>query len=457
MQQQRAMAGLSRSSKGAVASVLAVLVGCGSSADGGSLGPGSSPPTKAPSQSPSGGEPDAGAQPPPSGSDAGTPAETYPAFTPAVPKLANGGGAILKNPVFVTITWPGDPNADTFEKLGDAIGASAYWKTTVSEYGVGIATSGAANHVRMTSALPAALKAADIEALVKANAANGTWPAQTPETLYVMYLPSTTKVDLGDGSADACAGGTGGYHDDIKGTANDIPYAVVLQCAGQGLDDATVTASHEMGEAATDTLPSTTPAYAGVDDAHFAWDLMQRFQDENGDMCEMYENYLVHVPEMPYALQRLWSDKSAAAGHDPCVPAPPGAFFSATPLGTLDDLVLDMTSQQGPATQKASGLKVAVGASRTIEVGYYSDAPSEAWTLTAIEMDPFADGGPDPFAAAADKMLDLTLDKTSGKNGDKATLTVKVNKASPTKGRLVLLVSTLGGQTHYMPLLVGTY
>ena len=446
-----------RSTKVLAVSVLALLVGCGSSADGGSLGGGSSG-ANPPSSSPPASRDDAGTTPPPSSvPDAATPGETYPAFTPAVPKLLNGGGAILKNPVFVTITWPNDANADAFEKLGDEIGPTAYWKTAVSEYGVGVATSGAANHVRMATALPTALKATDIETLVTTNATNGTWPAQTPDTLYVMYLPSTTSLDFGDGSGDACAGGTGGYHDNIKSTGHDIPYAVVLQCPKTGLDDATVTASHEMAEAATDTLPSTTQAFAGVDDAHFVWDLMQRFQDENGDMCEMYEDYLVKDPAMPYALQRLWSDQSAAAGHAPCVPAPAGAYFSATPLGTMDDLVLDMTSLQGPANQKASGLKVAVGATRTVDVGFYSDAPSDAWTLSAVEMDPFADStSNDPFAAASTSLLDLSLDKTSGKNGDKATLTIKVKTASPTKGRVVLLVSKLGTQTHYMPLLVGT-
>jgi hypothetical protein len=459
MQTPRALALASRPAQLATASVLALLVGCSASADGGTLGaePAGTPP---PSKTPTTSQPDAGSTtPPPASQDAAPPAAPYPAFTPAVPKLLNGGGAILKSPVFVTITWPGDPNADAFEKLGDAIGATSYWSTTVSEYGVGPASSGAANHVRMTSALPTALKGTDVETLVTTNATNGTWPAQTPDTLYVMYLPSTTSIDLGDGSGDACASGTGGYHDNIKSAGRDIPYAVVLQCPSTGLDDATVTASHEMAEASTDTLPSTTQAYAGVDDAHYAWDLMQAFQDEDGDMCEMYEDYLVHVPEMPYAVQRLWSDKSAAAGHAPCVPAPTGAYFNATPLGAMSDLVLDMSSQQGSATQKAGGYQIAVGASRAIEVGFYSDAPSEAWTLSAIEVDPFATSGSgDPFAAAATSLLDLSLDKTSGKNGDKATLTVKVKTAAaPTKGRLVLLVSKLGAQTHYMPMLVGTY
>jgi hypothetical protein len=458
MQHERALTGLSRSSKLGVASALAFLVGCGSSADGGSSGAGTSPPAQSPpAQSPTAGGPDAGTTPPPStGSDSGAPGETYPAFTPAMPQLVNGGGAVLKNPLIVTITWPSEPNVDAFEKLGDEIGATPYWTSIVSEYGVGPASSGAANHIHMTTAFPATLTATQVETIVATNATNGTWPTQTPDTLYVMYFPTGAKLDLGDGSGDACAGGTGGYHDNIQSGAHDIPYAVVLQCSGQGLDDATVTASHEMAEASSDTLPSTTQAWGGVDDAHFAWDLMQRFQDEDGDMCEMYDDYLVHVPEMPYALQRQWSNKSAAAGHAPCVPAVAGAYFNSTPLGTLDDLVLDYTSVQGPAAQNAKGLKVAVGASGTLSVGYYSDAPSDAWTLSAIEMDPFADS-PDPFAAAGDKMLDLSLDKTSGKNGDTATLTVKVIKASPTKGRLVLLVSTLGGQTHYMPFLVGTY
>ena len=134
--------------------------------------------------------------PPPAGPDHGQPSTTFPAFPPDAPQVITSGGAVLTAPVLVTVTWPDDANADTFEQLADEMGASTYWQATVSEYGVGAAKSAAADHVRMTKSLGASIVSADIEKIVTSNVGSSTsgWPKYTDQTIYTLYLPSTTKV-----------------------------------------------------------------------------------------------------------------------------------------------------------------------------------------------------------------------------------------------------------------------
>src|SRR5262249_51799929 len=149
----------------------------------------------------------------------------------------NNGGDVLKTPVIVTVTWPNEANADSFEKFGDLIGQSAYWQTIVGEYGVGAATSGHTNHIRETTALAAAIDSTALETLVSTNTTSPStsgWPAPTDQTIYILYLPVGTSLDLGGGE-DACAAGVGGYHDSTRITTSDgktldVAYAIVPQC-----------------------------------------------------------------------------------------------------------------------------------------------------------------------------------------------------------------------------------
>ena len=90
------------------------------------------------------------------------------------------GGSLLSAPNIVTVTWSRDPNPATRNVIGDNIGASTYCN---SEYGVGRATGGTANHFSSTAPPPATFSAADIDSCVSTNISNGTWPASTPNTM----------------------------------------------------------------------------------------------------------------------------------------------------------------------------------------------------------------------------------------------------------------------------------
>jgi hypothetical protein len=416
------------------------IVACGGSADAGSNGP------AAPSgdQTPPDDTAQAPADPP---LDHGAPSSNYPAFTPDMGQLANGGGGVLKDPVVVTITWPDEPNAATFEAFGDQLGPTTYWSTITSEYGVGPARSGADYHVHMADAAPATISDKDIETLVKTRftAADATaWPKpDAGQPVYIMYLPRTTSLTLQ--GKDACQQGVGGYHDSVSAGGKDVAYAVIPQCRGM-VDESTLSASHELAEAATDPYPLTKPGWAHFDDNHLAWEFFQQFQSENGDACEFYKDSAMGgTSDFPFTVQRQWSNKSGAAGHNPCVPAPAGAYFNVTPLA-VEDVDVDLSSMGGwPMTTK--GYKVAVGDTKKIALGFYSDAPLAAWTIKAVE------GG---MMSRKSGNFDLSLDVDQGENGQIAYLTVTTVAQGKVDGGIVTIVSTSGKTTHYMPLMIGT-
>jgi hypothetical protein len=383
------------------------------------------------------------APPADAGPDHGAPSDTYPAFPPDLPQLQFQGGSVLKSPVIVTVTYSGDPNAATFEAFGDAIGASAYWKAVTSEYGVGPAVSGTANHVSITTAPPATLSDRDIRTMVSTNAGT-VWPAPTDGTIYTIYVSPSTKVTSFGGS-DICASGVGGYHSSARVGTKSVAYAVLPQCKG-GMNP-TSSASHELAEAATDPFQSA-PAYVRFDTNHAAWELFQQFNDENGDACEFYVDsfYTESETSFSYAVQRQWSNAAAKAGKSPCVPQDPAEpYFNVTPLG-LEDVTADYSGIGGPTAVKTKGYKIAVGDTRTIELGLWSEAKRAAWNLKAVEGN--------PLLGTVTPHLTVSLDLAKGVNGQKAFLTVKVNSAGTGKNEFVSVESYVFGIAHWMPILI---
>src|SRR5207248_11638159 len=121
---------------------------------------------------------------------------------------------------------------------------------------------------------------------------------------------------------------------DVAG--KQVSYAIIPQCSGGNstLDESTLSGSHEIGEAALDPHPQSQPGWVGFDDNHLSWEFFQQFQSENGEACEFYKDSFFQStdPALPFAVQRQWSNKSGAAGHDPCVPAPSRPYFNVTPI-----------------------------------------------------------------------------------------------------------------------------
>jgi hypothetical protein len=307
---------------------------------------------------------------------------------------------------------------------------------------------------------------------MNAGVAGSGWPAPTDNTVYAFFLPPGTNLlgGGGGGNQDTCAAGVGGYHGDVAVGSASVPYAVVPSCNFKILpnaaDQTTASMSHELIESATDPQPNGTgAAWIGFNIDPFAFDYfyfdLQLFDAEIGDACEVFDGVFYQDMETspaPFSafVQRTWSNKSGLAGHDPCVPESPGeTYFNVAPLGMQDvtvSLPAQLTGSSGTTSQPTKGYKIAAGATGTFQVGFYSDGPTnQPWDISAVV------GNPIPGATAVNNFnkssLTASLDKTSGVNGEKAWVTVKVATTGSTfKGEMITIVSSLNSASYYMPI-----
>lgn len=406
-------------------------------------------------------------------SDVGGPSTTYPAFKVDVAQVQNLGGSVLAAPVIVTITWASDPNAETWNALGDSIGASSYWHTINSEYGVGAATSGASNHVSITTAAPSEMADSDLDSFVSAHA-GVDWPAPTTNTIYAVYMDPTTTLYLGGppdaGGQDGCAQGVGGYHTQTQ-DSKGLVYAIMPHCSMFQAADIELGATHELNEASTDPR-FTPPAYITFDQNHLAFEFFNSFQDELGDACESFVESTDAVDFSPYTVQRQWSNKSAAAGSHWCVPALAEPFYNTTfligepagiPTTQLDTITADLSSlQNGFGMTTSKGFKMALNTTRTFPIGYFSDQDTKGPFTLDVQWptDPqtganiiAVDGNGNPITNGT---ATVTIDKTSGVNGDIANVTITPTAYSSLGLTFFYIRSVLPNsqQHHYLPILI---
>jgi hypothetical protein len=369
------------------------------------------------------------------GGGEGQPSDTYPAFQLPVPTVITYGGPVLASPKIVPVFFTND-DATTVTALKDftnQIGGTHYWAATTSEYGVGPAVG--ATTVDLMEAAPSTIDDSDIETWLAGKLESGDplWPAADENTVYVLYYPAGTTITL-QGSTSCQT--FGGYHANITLDAahgsNDVAYAVVPRCAnfaGMNTMDATTgSASHEMIEAATDPYPFTNPAYADVDDQDIYW-ARALGGGETGDMCAQFAQAFTQFDELPYLVQRTWSNKQALAGHDPCQPELPGeVYFNAAP--ELEHTPITVFGQQ----INARGVTIPVGMSKTIEVDLFSDASTSGpFSIHADDVSSLY-GGPQELTfniepsevAACPPMSPPGSVCAKGQNGQKVHLTINV-------------------------------
>ena len=347
--------------------------------------------------------PDAGALDAPTSFDA--PVTNTPQTQPIV---TNAGGTVLAAPHIVPVFFANDATAQAqIETFLTQLAASTYWTAISSEYGVGALTI--APSVLATEAPPTTDTA--LRTLVTAHAGGtGGWPANTQNTIYAVFLP--------DGVTLTSQGGTSctafdGYHDE---TNAGVIYALMPRCTSATFTTdqiTTIATSHELIEAATDPHPRSAPAFATTDDEHAIWQLAPGL--ELGDMCEY--NHAAYQPLVgTFTVQRTWSNASAAAGHDPCVPV------LATPYVQATTNLPDITINAGGGTLVTRGLQLAVGESKVVEVDLYSDGAAADWTVAAYDVASKYQMQPVELTFAFDRM--------TGHDGDKLQLTITRVKAA---------------------------
>jgi hypothetical protein len=382
--------------------------------------------------------------------DNGMVSHVYPAPHPAAPQVITGAGPVLASPKIVPVFFSNEDM--TMEGLLvaflDALGTTKYWNATTSEYGVGPAMATAP--VVLTEAAPSTTDDATIQTWLagKLNGNDPLWPPADDNSVYVLHYPSGTTITQQSAMGTAVSCQTfGGYHNgvtlDAMHNSQNVAYAVIPRCGNfaglHGVDAVTAAESHELVEAATDPYPMVDPAYAEPDQNHLYW-LFALGGGEVGDMCAQFPGVFTKFAELPNVVQRTWSNASAAASHEPCVPALPGeVYFNSAPV-LKDNIVI-----AGIGSMK--GVKIPVGSSKTVELDLFSDGDTGgAWDVEVKDFFSL-------MGQAA--VLGFTLDRTSGQNGEKLHLTIDALKKSQYGVGIFIIISSLGQRQSWWIGLVG--
>jgi len=399
------------SARGIVVVTLGVLTGCsGSSAS--TTNSASEPPADA-------AIPDGGTATPEAAAPETTTPWTGTAAHPPMPQVMDYGGNVLSSPTIQPVVFAGDAMQSDIAAFTTDLAKSTYWSAVSHEYGVGAIHAlpvVVANEVASSS-----LTDAEVQAWITARITSGLLPAPDGNTFYAVFYPPGTTITSSAGTSCTDFYGYHGQGTSASGAA--YVYAVLPRCHDAyhtDLANVTNSTSHELLEGSTDPWFATGPAYLTVDPDHAAWAVATGGSTELGDMCALMPGAGYLQPsDLPYAVQRMWSNAAAAASHDPCVPAPSGPYFNAAPV--LPDMVTINLGSKGSLTTQ--GVRIPVGQSKTIDVDLYSDAPTAGpWTVEALDV---------ATLAKKPAALDLKLDAASGKNGDVLHLTITPLQAGP--------------------------
>lgn len=360
---------------------------------------------------------------------------------PAVTYL---GGPLVTSPKVVPVIFPGNPFEAQIRDFLQKLSGSDYWRVATSEYGVGPITTLPA--YVPTDPPPDLFSLSDWIGGLATNPPPGLPPADA-NTIYAIVFPPGWGSNLG-----VCRTFGGLHSAQPLSPAGNAIFTVNPTCLtpynGQvGLEFITAGLSHEIEEAATDPLGT---GYYGVNWQMSGWASAAEFSPtgENADMCEFQPDAYYVDPQLGYNVQRIWSNRASAGGHDPCQPIVPGTgpYFTAEPV------ISEGTKLE--AGFFVLGATVNVGSETTIPVRLRADGPVGEWQLSAHEgTNPHPPG--DPY-----NELSFSWDVASGRAGDTRYLTIR--RTPPAGGERttvflrVAIDSTLGSVTHRSWLIVGT-
>ena len=331
-----------------------------------------------------------------------------------IPQVQDNGAAVLKTPVFQSISFSGYDQTAAIDAFVESVGTTTYWTDAVAEYGVGPAT--VQPPVHLTAMAPGKIDDSAIGGwLATTLASNVGLMSPSANALYIISYPSTTTVTL-EGS-NSCTG-FGAYHNSAAVGGVQVAYAIIPECTyapSTTLQTTTDSLSHELAEATTDPvpIPYANSTWQGTDVNHTFWEVITGGDGELGDMCSFFS-----------------SSFFTPAG---CQPELPGeVYFTGVPLMT-DQVAIVWDGQSGYTTE---GVQIAVGSSKTVPVQLYSEGPMAAWTVSATEY-------------PSTKNLTFAWDKTTGQNGDTLNLTITVSGTDTTYGGNAFYIESTSGSLRH--------
>jgi hypothetical protein len=300
------------------------------------------------------------------------------------PSVTYQDGSVLAAPQIVTVTFPGDALAPQLQAFGQSVASSAWWNAIRSGYcvnpGACVGDGPAGTAVVVSTAAASRYTDSDeggastLQQWLAGELASGELPkpdaAPVTNTIYALYFPASTTIEF-DGTK-SCTD-FDGYHTAMTMGSQQIVYAVVNECAAISaypdvpaitvLQNATLSASHEIAEAASDPSVATTGYYLDMNDPN-SWGWNDIEGGEIADLCvDPFGLNQDQTKDGSFTAQRIWSIAQAASGRDPCNPVSAGVYFNAAPREPF--------------------LMIDVGGSATFTVDAFSTAPTSDWTLVA--------------------------------------------------------------------------
>jgi hypothetical protein len=324
---------------------------------------------------------------------------------PGLPAIPRGNGPLIDRLDLVTVTFRGEPNRRAYEAYGDWVVGSDWLRQVGSEYGVGGHTHLA--KVALSTRAPDFTTDQALQQRIARIATSTLAPRPTPETLYILYLPSTASIDVGGGVTIDCNHAGDSYHNGATIGALTLNYAVVLPCVPPmsqrtPLAWAEIVAGHEIIEAMTDPFPVTATSYK-IQDPSSPWAYIG---GEVGDFCAGFSA----LDSSGHFIQRIWSNQKAAAGDTPCVPQ-------------------DEASPYFAATATTSVLSAGAGATLRVSIEGRSTRAIPAWSVTAFQL----------FGSV---VVTPSVDQPSLGIGDRATLSVSIPATAPSSSVVVIAVAS---------------
>ncbi len=343
-----------------------------------------------------------------------------------LPRVVYRGGSFLRHPRIVTVSFEGDDPelVSRLERFGDTIARSRWWRAVTAGYctkGEGCIGKGRpGRQVQLTEPLPAKLDDVELGALLARAAKAGRLGRLDAQTLLAVYLPE--RVTLADAFVPRyCDRGPRALHRALRLERGTVPYAVMPRCGGQG--DLTASASEEIVEATTNPDPAARGFAFEQSSANLGFTAAGV---EPVDPCGLLSGDGRWTLESGLVVQRAWSNRAAAGGRDPCIPAPAGPYLA-------------LVSRQ-PTVRLAR-----VGDSATITLDAVADRPAPAWDATVLDLTGRQDRR---------RYVELSLDRARVAAGQTAKLTITVRELNPRQLVVVGVVSTLDRRSHVWPLAV---
>jgi hypothetical protein len=339
--------------------------------------------------------------------------------------------------------------------LIQTLAKSDYWLELTSEYGVGAATALAP--IVLTDTPPDRIASNDVATLIAAQIERIGVANVDPETIFAYSVPQTTTITmpaaLPDQPPNESCKAFGAFHDvaTVGSDKTQFATAILPRCdgyLGHGVMESISTGvTHELIEAATDAYYRGS-GFADVDFNGSGWGMVTG-GGEVADLCKTFGS--VKLPGTDWLVTRSWSNRSAAAGKDPCLPAA-GRYFVAYP-----DFEGGAEIGFGVGTAYGKAIAVEPGQTRVVDVKLYAEA-GEAGVTGPFTVSAEVFQNAPQFPAPAGQIT-LSLDATTGSAGDTLKLTITrkktANDAFEPPGVPIVIHATMDGRTNDWLAIVG--